>query len=287
MALAGTFKPFSNSSTVASGIGRSVAYTQPMPATLRPEVVFLDVGDTLMRADPSWPAVYLSALSRHGISPSAENLGAALKEAADKARWDGAMPFETSAEASYARIVAFDQAVLAGLGHPDLSDEVFRSIHAAFRERSAWHVYPDVEPSLSRLRKGGIRLAVISNWLWEAPELFHDVGLAAHFEQLIVSARIGYDKPHPEIFRHASELMDVSPDRAMHVGDSYPADILGARAAGISPVLIDRSVSDFARFTGDRPPEDDVPVITDLYGLLDLIGLSAPAADAAGSVPSS
>ncbi len=246
-------------------------------ALARPEVVFLDVGDTLMRADPSWPAVYLSALSRHGITPSAEELGTALKRAASELRGSQER-FETSAEASYARIVAFDQQVLAGLGHPDLPDGVFRSIHAAFRERTAWHVYPDVEPSLDRLRKEGIRLAVISNWLWEAPELFHGVGLAAHFEQLIVSARVGYDKPHPEIFRHALKLMDVSPERAMHVGDSYPADVLGARAAGITPVLIDRSVSDFARFISVKPPDEDVPVITDLYGLLDLVGLSAPVA---------
>lgn len=252
--------------------------TAVLPFATLPEVIFLDVGDTMLRADPSWPAVYLSALSRHGIRPSAEDLGAALKEAASGRRWDGTVPFETTAEASYARIVAFDQRVLAGLGHPDLPDDVFRSIHAAFRERSAWHLYPDVEPALVMLREAGIRLAIISNWLWEAPELFHDVGLARHFEQLIVSARIGYDKPHPEIFRHALELMDVSPERAIHVGDSYQADVLGARAAGIIPVLIDRSVSDFARFTTAVPPGDDVPVITDLYGLLDLVGVPVPAA---------
>lgn len=248
----------------------------------RPEVVFLDVGDTLLRADPSWPAVYLSALSRHGIRPTAEDLGSAFRQATSEGPWSGEAPFETTAEASYARIVAFDQRVLAGLGHPDLPDEVFRSIHAGFRDRSAWHVYPDVEPCLARLQQEGVRLAVISNWLWEAPELFHDVGLARYFEQLIVSARIGYDKPHPEIFRHALQVMGVVPERALHVGDSYRADVLGARAAGIIPVLIDRSVSDFARFVGAVPPGDDVPVITDLYGLLDLIGLAVPSAAGRG-----
>jgi putative hydrolase of the HAD superfamily len=253
-----------------------------MALPTRPDVVFLDVGDTLMRADPSWPAVYLSALSRHGIAPSEEELGEALRQATSEGPWSGEAPFEATAEASYARIVAFDQRVLEGLGHPDLPDEVFRSIHAGFRDRSAWHVYPDVEPCLARLQQEGVRLAVISNWLWEAPELFHDVGLAAHFEQLIVSAHVGYDKPHPEIFHHALDLMDVAPERALHVGDSYAADVVGARAAGISPVLICRSVSDFARFTGAGPPESGVPAITDLYGLLDLIGLTAPVAASRG-----
>jgi len=251
-----------------------------MLALTRPEVVFLDVGDTLMRADPSWPAIYLTALAQHGIRPSAEELGAALKDAIQAARWSPEKRFETSAAASYARIVAIDQRVLTGLGHPDLPDEVFRSIHAAFRERAAWHVYPDVEHALVLLREEGIRLAIISNWLWEAPELFHEVGLAAHFEELIVSARLGYDKPHPEIFRHALESMHVSPDRALHVGDSYPADVMGARAAGISPVLIIRSVNDFARVIAAKPPEDDVPVISDLYGLLDLLGVAVPAVGA-------
>lgn len=248
-----------------------------MTIATRPDVVFLDVGDTLMRAHPSWPAVYLTALERHGISPSSEELGAALKDAIEAVKWTPQERFETSAAASYARIVAIDRHVLAGLGHPDLPDEVFRSIHAAFRERAAWHVYPDVEPSLVRLREENVRLAVISNWLWEAPELFQEVGLARHFDELIVSAHLGYDKPHPEIFRHALELMDVSPERAIHVGDSYPADVLGARAAGIHPVLMARSSSHFAPLVGVVPGDDDVAVVADMYDLLELIGIPAQA----------
>ncbi|MDQ3448732.1 MAG: HAD family hydrolase [Chloroflexota bacterium] len=244
-----------------------------MPLPTRPDVVFLDVGDTLMRANPSWPAVYLTALARHGITPSSDGLGVALKGAIQAVKWKPEERFETSAAASYARIVAIDRRVLAGLGHPEVPDEVFRSIHAAFRQRTAWHVYPDVEPSLFRLREEGVRLAVISNWLWEAPELFHEVGLAQHFEQLIVSARLGYDKPHPEIFRHALDLMQVSPERAVHVGDSYPADVLGARAAGIRPVLMSRKSSDFAPMVGVVPRGDDVAVVADLYDVLELLGI--------------
>src|SRR5205814_1467871 len=114
----------------------------------------------------------------------------------------------------------------------------------------------------------GIRLAVISNWTWAAPELLHDLELARHFESLIISSRVGFQKPHSAIFRHALEVMRVSPDRAVHVGDSYAADVLGARSVGIAPVFIARG---FGREGPNRsrvPAGDPVPIVNDLTGLL-------------------
>ena len=83
------------------------------------------------------------------------------------------------------------------------------------------------------MRAAGMRLCVISNFVWGAPELIHDLELARHFEQLVISARVGFQKPNPGIFRHALEPMNVEPERAMHVGDSYRAD-MWARAAWAS-----------------------------------------------------
>ena len=80
---------------------------------------------------------------------------------------------------------------------------------------------------------------------------------------------MGASKPEQRIFQEAFRLAGVSPERALHVGDSYRADVLGAREAGAGAVLLDR---------GDKPPleaveldgGDDVRVIRDLRGLLPL-----------------
>lgn len=248
-----------------------------LPRPALPEVLFLDVGDTLIRAHPSWAGVYRAGLSEAGIEVDEDALEVALREATLSGSWSLEGPFEATEEASFRRIVEFDAAVLASLGYSDLSEDAFRSIEAGFERRSSWHVFPDVMPAVEALAAAGIRLAVVSNWLWAAPELLHDLDLARHFEALVISARVGYQKPNKGIFEHAMEIMRVAPERAVHVGDSYQADVLGARRVGITPVLIDRRSKDPARV---REEHDDpgLPVVGDLLELLDLLGVRRPVA---------
>src|SRR5918992_943912 len=152
-----------------------------------PEAVFLDLGDTLVCAHPSWASVYLSTFPEFGIEATEEQIE----------------------EGSWERIKAFDLEVLAALGHTDVPEVFIRSIERAFAERSAWYIYPDVAPSLEALREAGLRLAIVSNWPWGAPELLHSLELARHFESLVISARVGYQKPHARIFRHALDQLGV------------------------------------------------------------------------------
>jgi HAD superfamily hydrolase (TIGR01509 family) len=58
---------------------------------------------------------------------------------------------------------------------------------------------------------------------------------------VVTSAGAGARKPDPEIFRRALELAGCAPEEALHVGDTPEEDAAGARAAGITPLLIDRS----------------------------------------------
>jgi HAD superfamily hydrolase (TIGR01549 family) len=242
----------------------------------RPEVVFLDVGDTLIRAHPSWAAVYRLGLADCGIDVAEEDLERVLLEETSSGWWLFEDPFEPTEEESFARIKAFDSAVLARLGYPDLPDDAFRSIEAAFARRAAWYVFPDVVPAVEAMRAAGLRLAVISNFVWGGPELIHDLELARHFEVLVVSARVGFQKPHQGIFEHALSAMGVTADRAVHVGDSYKGDVLGARRVGITPVLIDRSSDDPARVRQEHG-DPEMTVVRDLFELLDVLGIARPA----------
>ena len=91
-----------------------------------------------------------------------------------------------SVRANRRGVVRADQGVRSGrarsMGYADMSDEVFRSIEAAFARRSAWYVYPDVVPAVEAMRHSGLRLGVISNFVWGGPELIHDLALARHFD---------------------------------------------------------------------------------------------------------
>ncbi len=263
-----------------------------MPATVlepRPSVVFVDLGDTLIRAHPSWSAVYRRILADHGVVVDADALRAALEQTFGNNGDHVEGPFEASETASYERLKRFDTQVLEALGAAVPADAFFRSLEAAFAERAAWWIFDDVPGALDRIQAAGIRLAVISNWGWAAPELLHTLELARHFEALIISDRVGYLKPSAAIFRHALELMGVGPADAIHVGDSVPADVVGARAVGIRPVLIERAVRGHSSATQEptegivHPDAADVPRIADLWGLVDMLGLDRPATAFASS----
>ena len=244
----------------------------------RPEVVFLDLGDTLVKPDPSWAEVYATAFDQFDIAVAREDFERAFADAFAEGQNDG--PFEASEEASYRRLKDLDSRIFALLGYPDLPDAFFRRVEEAFARASSWWEFPDVLPALDALLGAGIRLGVISNWSWQAPELLHDLELARHFEALVISARVGYLKPHRRIFEHALEVMKVEPARAMHVGDSIHADVEGARRAGMRAVLIDRSTHVHGRGSHRASLPPDVPVVADLGGLLDVVGIARAATSA-------
>jgi FMN phosphatase YigB (HAD superfamily) len=136
-----------------------------------------------------------------------------------------------------------------------------------------------VPEALDVLRDSGFRMGVISNFVWGGPELIHSLELARHFDSLTISARVGFQKPHLGIFEHALSSLRVAPDRALHVGDSYRADIFGARRAGMSAVMIERGGTDAARLR-DAHDDAQLDVIHDLFGLLDLLGVGRPTTSA-------
>ena len=88
------------------------------------------------------------------------------------------------------------------------------------------------------------------------------VGLDGYFEVVWASAYAGCNKPHPGIFHQALAQMNVPPERALYVGDSYWHDVVGARNAGLDVVLVDREGTAEA---------EDYPVIGDLSGVLELV----------------
>lgn len=208
------------------------------PRPLR--AVFLDIGDTVMRPNPSWEHVYALALREYGIEVGVEELDRALRAAYHHGGWGLYEPFEPTEEASFRRSAEIDQAAMAELGIGPMPEEFFRRLHELFMITSHWHVFPDAWDALPAIRQRGVVLGAVSNWVWDLPELLHALDLVRHFDFIAASARVGYEKPHRGIFEYALEQAGVAPNEALHVGDHVDADVLGATALGIEAVLIDR-----------------------------------------------
>jgi putative hydrolase of the HAD superfamily len=100
-------------------------------------------------------------------------------------------------------------------------------------------VIPGVPEALVALRGAGIKLAVVSNSDGSIEGGLAARGLRDHFDEIFDSHFIGYEKPDARIFHHALEACCADPAKTLHVGDLYSADVVGARAAGVHPILLD------------------------------------------------
>ena len=131
--------------------------------------------------------------------------------------------------------------------HPDIHEELFWQLVQAFEDPQAYYLYPETVPTLARLKAAGYRLGIISNWSWHLPALLEFHGIAQYLDQIITSARIGCSKPNPAIFQAALDQMSADPAKALHIGDTWRADILGAWSLGIGALWLD-SRHEAARF---------------------------------------
>lgn len=80
----------------------------------------------------------------------------------------------------------------------------------------------------------GIRVGVLSNSEGRLAELLEEVGIADPFAAIIDSGRLGIEKPDPRIFAAALDALGAPgcATSALHIGDSWPADVAGALNAG-------------------------------------------------------
>jgi putative hydrolase of the HAD superfamily len=221
------------------------------------DAVLLDAGGVLV--DPDWGRV-AAILARHGIEADAERLAAAEP----KAKWWLDKPENIEGVDDTRRALLYYDLVLAGTGRTEpVAPEVWQDVRAEHARSNLWQrVLPGVPDSLDRLRRAGLRLAVVSNANGTAPRLLEQVGLAPCFDTILDSALEGVEKPDPEIFRRALARVGASPARALHVGDLYHVDVLGARAAGAAAALID---------SAGLYSDADCPRFSSLAGLVDAL----------------
>ena len=107
--------------------------------------------------------------------------------------------------------------------------------------RAAWSLFADTLPCLDTLDAAGVRVGLITNGELDFQLAKLDAtGLTGRFEFIVASGEFGIPKPDPLIFHHACSLFEVEPAEALYVGDRLATDALGAAAAGLTGVWLDR-----------------------------------------------
>jgi len=198
------------------------------------KAVLFDVDFTLARPGPElMPEGYVSCAERYGLT-------------LDFSRYEEA---RTAALADLKRHpdldhdeeiwIAFTERIVQGMGgEPPASHEVAVELTARWQRHENFELYDDVQPVLAELRRGGVKIGLVSNSARDIREfaLHHALAIDAG----ISSFHHGKTKPHASIFRVVLELLEVAPEDAAMVGDTVEDDIDGALGVGMHAVLVDR-----------------------------------------------
>jgi len=231
------------------------------PAGTRlPRAVLLDAMGTLVRLEPPVPRLR-AALAARGIAVGEAEATRAMR--AEIAHYRAHHDTAGTREGLDRLRRACADVVRAQLERPDAEAS---AVHDALLEAIAFSPYPEVPGALTGLRELGCRLVVVSNWDVSLHDVLRRTGLAGLVDGVVTSAEHGAAKPDPALFLHALAQAGAAPEEALHAGDDPGADVAGARAAGVRPVLVAR----------DGPAPGGVEAVGDLGDLLELVRYLRP-----------
>jgi putative hydrolase of the HAD superfamily len=223
-----------------------------MPA---PKAVLLDVGGIFHL--PSHDRI-VDAFARAEVTVSADVL--------DRAHYAGAAQFTVDIGEidwkNHWRRYLDAYITTSGVGDdPSIREEVHTHLDSEFAVGDLWsRIIPRSVDGLRALAATGVRVGVISNadgsvaQRLAAQEVLQvGPGLGVEVECVIDSGAVGVSKPDPRIFEIALDAMGVDAADAWYVGDMPGIDVVGARTAGLWPIVMDpygfQPDADYARVT--------------------------------------
>lgn len=100
-------------------------------------------------------------------------------------------------------------------------------------------LYDGVEETLSKLKKAGKKLYVLSNSqeVFLKPEL-QKLKIDRYFHGMVFSSQVGYSKPEPAIFEHLLQKYKLAKSESIYVGNDVDRDIVGAKNARLDCLWI-------------------------------------------------
>ena len=192
--------------------------------------IFFDVGNTLLF--PNRDRIH-APLTARGITPDA-NLLRDL-ERTTKNQFDARMVQDGSTDHSFWWMFYSQLLQQIGLNDDAVRDQLVSNI----RQSANWDVIPPGTREQLQQIGGRYQISVISNADGKIEDVLARCNIADCFRTITDSGLVGYEKPHPEIFRQALQKMNAAPEESLYVGDMYSVDYLGATAAGMQAVLMD------------------------------------------------
>ena len=223
------------------------------------KAVFFDWFNTLADFEPSRQELYSQAFRQFGIELSPKDVIRGIL-IADR------YYFEENAKSPLGKrspqeqmevYLHYPTSILteAGVKAPkELPLKVLMIVKEQFKG-STFVLFDDVLSALAALKQRNLILGLLTNATKDTISVHRKLGLEPYLNFVVTSEEVGADKPKPPIFLAALDRAGVNASEAVHIGDQYELDVVGARGVGINPILIDRydiypEVSDCRRIHG-------------------------------------
>ncbi len=208
--------------------------------------IFFDAGFTLVRPYPSILEICQQVCQKLSLHVTVEQLREQVEAAEDfylrqlrmnRQTWSDDQAIAEFWTGYYMTLL---RPFIAEHDEPQLY-KLARAINEEFEKHTSWEIYPDVSNTLERLRASHYSLGVISDWGVALGPILREHNLTQYFDCVLISAVTRHAKPSPTLYELALQQANAIPDYSIHIGDSYIQDVLGARAVGITPILLDRA----------------------------------------------
>ncbi|MDG0964860.1 MAG: HAD-IA family hydrolase [Opitutales bacterium] len=224
-----------------------------MPNPIR--VLTVDAAGTLVQPWPSVGAVYAKTARKHGIEINDKQVDKRFYEVLGQAQKNNKITL--GEEKDFWREVV--TLTFKPFAKGQNIDAIFENLWDLFAEGEHWRIAENAESTLKTLRSRGYRLAVLSNNDSRLRSVLEDHNMTSLFDEIFISAELGFEKPDRDIFRAVEDKMKEKPDRFLHLGDSYSRDFVGAQKAGWSAILYGLPIIEKSQITSFSQLLDHLP----------------------------
>ena len=208
------------------------------------KAIFFDLDGTLRHSVPSGGEVFTDYVVTLGLQVNKEARLRAIRW--EHLYWASSVDLRDDLLAHSSETekfwINYSRRRLTALGaSPEWSEQVAPKVSKHMGEfyKPDSIVPDDVRRALPQLKETGYILGVISNRDKPFQDLLRDHGIDEFFEFSLAAGEVNSFKPDPEVFEHGLRRVNLLPNEAIYVGDNYYADVVGARRAGLQPILYD------------------------------------------------
>jgi len=206
-------------------------------APVTAKTIVFDCGGTLLRQIPSSEALCLSVLRDLGVAIPFSSVQQAYRVADAMSKRKSSLERTAADRREFFR--QFNAQLVNLLGVETLGDKFdSRLFELCTSTARYWEPIPGAVAALQQLC-GKFDLCVLANWDNDLAKVLERAQLARFFRVIVDSATAGCEKPQRGIFDYFADQAMIEPARTAYVGNEYQADIIGSRAAGFQPVLLD------------------------------------------------